>query len=210
MKTSEAMKLIGGLSEPMKMPCFSYSIPAIYCKTGMKLRKVKDTICSKCYAMKFRYLFGNVKNAMQRRFDSLKKSNWTKAMTIAIGAKEKSGVFRWHDSGDIQSLGHLEAIAAIAKALPSIVFWLPTREYSIAVAYFNKHKAWPPNLVVRLSALTINGNPPTAIAKRIGCVTSGVSKQGTFDCPSSEQGGKCLDCRACWNKQIENINYKLH
>ena len=156
-----------------------------------------------------RYLFGPVKAAMQRRFLSLKKRDWAKAMAIAIGAKEKSGFFRFHDSGDIQSLRHLERIAEVAKALPSIVFWLPTREYSIAVAYFNKHKGWPPNLVVRLSSLTINGNPPTAIAKRIGCVTSGVTKEG-FDCPSSKQGGKCLDCRACWNKQIENINYKLH
>ena len=142
-------------------------------------------------------------------FDSLKKRDWTKAMAIAIGAKEKTGFFRFHDSGDIQSLRHLEKIAEVAKALPSIVFWLPTREYSIAVAYFNKHKGWPPNLVVRLSSLTINGNPPTAIAKRIGCVTSGVTKEG-FSCPSSKQGGKCLDCRACWNKDIENINYKLH
>lgn len=175
----------------------------------MKLRKVKDSVCSKCYAMKFRYLFGPVKAAMQRRFDSLKKRDWAKAMAIAIGAKEKTGFFRFHDSGDIQSLRHLEKIAEVAKALPSIVFWLPTREYSIAVAYFNKHKGWPPNLVVRLSSLTINGNPPTAIAKRIDCVTSGVTKEG-FDCPSSKQGGKCLDCRACWNKQIENINYKLH
>ena len=207
--TKSATAFIGGLSAPSKMPCFSFSIPAIYCKTGMKLRNVTNTICSKCYALKGRYVFGVVKAAMQRRFDKLTDSNWVNAMTIAIRGNESSGHFRWHDSGDIQSLQHLINIVQIAKNLPSIKFWLPTREYSLASDYVKQYGAFPDNLIIRLSALTIDGAPPVTIANRIGCVTSGVSKEG-FTCPSVKQGGKCLDCRACWDKNVTNVNYKLH
>jgi len=205
----QALEFIGGLSSPSKMPCFSFSIPAWYCVTGQKLRNVKSTICSRCYALKGRYVFGPVKAAMERRFAKLQDERWVEAMVVAIRKKEKSGFFRWHDSGDVQSVEHLEKIVAVAKALPDIRFWLPTREYFIVANYFKKHGSIPENLTIRLSALSIDGPPPSAIAKRFGLVTSGVTKQG-FDCPSSLQDGKCRDCRACWNKTVETVNYKLH
>jgi hypothetical protein len=40
MKTSEALKIVGGLSKPSKMPGWAYGIPAAECKTGKKLQKV--------------------------------------------------------------------------------------------------------------------------------------------------------------------------
>ena len=30
------------------------------------------------------------------------------------------------------------------------------------------------------------------------------------ECPSYKQGGKCLDCRQCWDKSIPNVSYKYH
>ena len=50
MKTSEAWKLVGGLSKPGKMPGWSIGIPAKECKTGSKLRAVKGSVCEDCYA----------------------------------------------------------------------------------------------------------------------------------------------------------------
>ena len=45
MKTEEAFKIIGGsLSKPNKMPGWSIGIPAKECKTGAKLRLIKDEI----------------------------------------------------------------------------------------------------------------------------------------------------------------------
>lgn len=205
----EAWESVGGLSEPSKMPCYSYSIPAWECKTGMKLRNVANTICSKCYALKGRYLYSNVKNALTKRFASIANKDWVEKMTFLIKNKESSGYFRWHDSGDLQSLEHLEKIVAVTRNLPSINFWLPTREYSIIAEYVAKHGSFPQNLTVRLSALLLEGKPPVSIAKRFNLVTSGVSKVG-FTCPSSSQGGKCLTCRACWDKNVENVNYKQH
>ena len=152
----------------------------------------------------------NVRNALQKRFDSIDKPEWVEAMTIAIAGKEKSGFFRWHDSGDIQSVIHLRKICQIAINLPNITFWLPTREYSIVSLYVKLYGAIPSNLTIRLSSLMINGNAPSGIAQSLGLTTSGVSKDQTFNCPASNQDNKCLTCRACWNKSVQNVSYKLH
>lgn len=203
-----ALEIVGGLSAPSKMPCYGYSIPAKRCITGMKLRDVVGSICSKCYALKGRYVFANVQNALERRFASLENPRWVEAMAFLLNKVEKSGFFRWHDSGDIQSAAHLSRIVEVCKLTPSIQHWLPTREYGI-VAQYLRDNSFPENLTVRLSSLMLEGNPPEAIAKRFNLTTSGVSKSG-FTCPSSKQAGKCGDCRACWNKSISNVNYKQH
>lgn len=209
MKPKEALDLIGGLSKPSKIPGHAYSIPAKRCKTGAKLRAVKGSICSVCYALKGRYSFPHVQRALEKRFESMSNPLWVDAMVISISHFEKSGFFRWHDSGDIQDLGHLEAIVEVAKRLPHISFWLPTREYSIIGQYVLKHGSFPENLTVRLSSFMLEGAPPVSVAKSYGVQTSGVSKTG-FTCPASKQGNLCGDCRACWNRDVENVNYKQH
>lgn len=209
MTIAEAVSFVGGLSKPSKMPCFSYSIPPWECKTGGKLRGIKDNVCSKCYAFRGNYGFAPVKNALRKRFESLKSALWVEAMTLAISGSEGSGFFRWHDAGDLQDLNHLEKIVQVARNLPSIQFWLPTREYKIVSEYVEKHGAFPSNLIVRLSAYKVDGQPPTTLARRLGVLTSTVSS-GAFMCPASRQGNKCLACRSCWNKDVENIIYKKH
>jgi len=202
-----ATELVGGFSMPSKMPCLSWSISAKRCKTGAKLVKVAGSVCSGCYALKGNYGFPVVKAAHERRFQALQLPEWTTAMIVAIRGTESSGYFRWHDSGDLQDVAHLAKLVEIARALPDIKFWLPTREYGI-VASFLRSDSFPENLIVRLSAYMIEGEPP-ALAKRLGLTTSGVSKVG-FTCPASGQGGKCLSCRACWSKDVQNVNYKKH
>lgn len=203
-----ALLIVGGLSAPSKMPCYGYSIPAKHCITGMKLRDVVNSICSKCYALKGRYVFANVQNALNRRFASLDHPLWVVAMAFLINLLEKSGFFRWHDSGDVQSVAHLSRIVEVCKLTPNVQHWLPTREFSIVSKYL-KDNSFPPNLTVRLSALMIDGAPPVGIASRLKLTTSGVSKIG-FSCPAPNQGNKCQSCRACWDKSVANINYKQH
>ena len=204
-----ALEIVGGLSNPSKMPCHSWSTPAKYCKTGKKLALVSGSICADCYAAKGFYRMPNVKNCLEKRFQSLSHPEWVSAMTMAISGSEGSGFFRWHDSGDIQSLEHLEKIVQVAKNLPTIQFWIPTREYSFVSDYLKKHGAFPSNLTVRLSAYMVDGQPPVALANRLGLTTSGVATTG-FTCPANTQGNKCLSCRACWDKNVNNINYKKH
>lgn len=204
-----AWNAVGGLSSPGKMPCHGYSIPPQACKIGMKLYKVAGSICSQCYALRGNYGFSAAKNAMMRRLESMKDLQaWEDNMVIVINASESSGYFRFHDAGDIQSVEHLASIANIARRLPHIKFWLPSREYSIISQYLRKD-SFPSNLTVRLSAYMIDGAPPVELARRLGITTSGVSRRG-FSCPASKQGNKCLSCRACWDFTVENINYKKH
>ena len=63
MKTDEAWTIVGGLSKPSKMPGWSIGLPAKECKTGAKLRKVKDSVCYDCYALKGCYVFKVVQEA---------------------------------------------------------------------------------------------------------------------------------------------------
>lgn len=189
------------------MPCFGYSTPAKKCITGGKLVAVKGSICSICYATKGRYVFPNVQTALDKRFKSLKRKDWVDTIVAMIERREKSGFFRWHDSGDVQGVWHLENIAEVARRLPDIKFWLPTREYSFVSQWLEKFEK-PKNLIIRLSAFMIDGAPPVGIAKRLGVLTSGVSTGG-FNCPAPKQDNKCMECRACWNSQ-KNINYKKH
>jgi len=210
MKVKEANEIVGAgsaaLSDTSKMPGKSYGLPANKCKVGSKLAKIVGTVCEECYALKGSYLWNYTKVAQERRFSRLKHPKWVTAMTALI---QRIPWFRWHDSGDVQGDWHMDNIIQVCRNTPNTQHWLPTREYAVITKAVKRTKL-PDNLTVRLSTLKIDFPPPTALAKRLGVVTSGVAKKNSFDCPSSKQGGKCLDCRACWDLGVENVNYKLH
>ena len=206
---NELLDKVGGFSAPSKMPCHGYSIPASRCKTGRKMRAVKNSICSICYALKGRYGFPNVQNALERRFKTIKGKRWVSDMVAAINKVEQSGYFRWHDSGDLQSLSHFGNICAIARLTPHVKYWLPTREYGMVREYLEKGGVIPDNLTVRFSALMVNGAAPETLAKRLGVQVSGACASA-FTCPASRQGNVCGGCRACWNKETFNVTYKTH
>jgi hypothetical protein len=204
----EALETINGFSKPSKMPCNSWSIPAKDCKVGSKLVLVSGSVCNDCYALSGFYRMGNVKSCLEKRLQSLSDPRWTEAMTVAISGSEGSGFFRWFDSGDIQSLAHLEKIVQVANNLPQIKFWLPTKEYGF-VQEFLSQKELPENLTIRLSGYMVDGPAPVALASRLGLVTSTVATKD-FSCPANSQGNKCLSCRACWDKETTNVAYKFH
>ena len=205
-----AKEITGGLSKPSKMPGFAYSIPAQACGVGSRLRNVQGSICSKCYALKGRYVFGNVKNALARRLASLVHAEWVQAMAFQIN-QAAVNVFRWHDSGDIQNLEHLERIVEVCRLTPDVRHWLPTREYAIVTAYKEKHGAFPDNLNVRLSAYMVDGPLPEGAAARLGVTMSGVtSDPKKVSCPAYTQGGVCGSCRACWDKNQAVVFYPKH
>ena len=197
----------GTLSKPSKMPCYSWSLPAEKCKVGSRLHEVLGSTCEKCYALKNFYLMPSTKKAMDRRFEALQDlETWKRAIAELIRLKEKSGYFRWHDSGDIQSVQHLLAIFWIARQLPDIQFWLPTREYKM-VQEVLEMESRPSNLIIRLSAHMVDFPPPEKLARRLGVETSTVSSNGG-NCPAPKQDNKCLECRACWKNG--NVEYHKH
>ena len=207
---NEAVEYIGGFSKPSKMPCFAYSIPAQECHIGKIMRKVEGSVCSSCYALKNRYLFGNVKTALYRRFNTLKKEFWVEAFVFAVTTM-KLTYFRFHDAGDLQGVWHLKNIVEIAKRCPNCKFWLPTREASILNEYMETISDIPENLTIRVSGTMIDGNPPIGLANKYNlCVSSVSSIESEVNCHSFKNEGKCGDCRACWDKTVFNIVYKRH
>jgi hypothetical protein len=213
MKIRELETLTGGLSRPSKMPGFAYSISARRCILGSILAKKAGSVCSSCYALKGRYVFPNVVQAMERRFQAMSDPNWIQYMTELIRLKYrkykgKDRVFRWHDSGDLQSPEHLDKIVQIAKNLPDIKFWLPTRERKIIASWILLHpEGLPPNLVVRVSMQMVGqsalGGPQYFTQSTVGADTG-------YLCPAPKQGNTCGDCRACWDKSVPSVDYCKH
>ncbi len=199
MKTSIAIKITHTLSNPSKMPGWSYGLPALEYKTGSKLRKVPGTPCYGCYALKGCYSFPDVKKAQYKRLRALKREPWTAAMAALINSK-KSKWFRWHDSGDVQSLEHMKKILTVCRLTPDTNHWLPTQERK----YLPDPKEVPSNLIIRLSGSKVDGPAPAAWEHTSSVVTKGAT------CPAPNQGGKCRECRACWTKSIKNVSYGKH
>ena len=199
MKTSEAWDLVGGLSKPSKMPGWAYGLPAKECKTGSKLRQVKDSVCYNCYALKGCYVFKVVQEAQYRRLASIKHELWTGAMALLINSK-KSKEFRWHDSGDVQDEDHLMKIFSVAKLTPQVQHWMPTREA------WTKHflPECPDNLVIRFSMPMIDQPAAGGWDNTSTVVTAGAT------CPAAKQNNECKNCRACWDKSVKNIAYGKH
>ena len=199
MNTKEAWALVGGLSKPSKMPGWSIGIPAKECKTGAKLRLIPDSVCYKCYALKGCYVFKVVQAAQYKRLEAISHPDWVQAMTTLINSK-KPDVFRWHDSGDVQDLQHLEKIFEVCRATPAKRHWMPTRE-----AWIKDHMAsCPDNLVVRFSSPMVDQGPVKSWAN-----TSTVSTKSRT-CPAPDNNNECGSCRACWDPLVKNVEYGKH
>jgi hypothetical protein len=203
------------LSDTSKMPCLSFDVTALACKVGSKLAQVEGSVCFKCYALGGFYRMPNVASANEKRLSLMGQKRWAETMIAKIQKEESSGFFRWFSSGDLQSLKNLKDIVRIALALPEISFWLPTKEYGIVSEYYELYGPFPENLTVRLSAYMVDKSGPDSLADSMDLTTSEVATnpQPSADkavCPSSTQGNKCLDCRACWSKDVHTVVYRLH
>ena len=199
MNTKEAWTLVGGLSKPSKMPGWSIGIPAKECKTGAKLRLIPDSVCEGCYALKGCYVFKVVQEAQYKRLRAISHPDWVLAMATLINSK-KPDVFRWHDSGDVQDVQHLEKIFEVCRLTPAKRHWMPTRE-----AWIKDHlDQCPKNLIIRLSMTMVDQAAAGSWPHTSTVVTSGRT------CPAPDQGGQCGDCRQCWSNDVSNIAYGKH
>lgn len=229
-----ASDAIGGLSNPGKMPSVGTSLPAAECITGSKLRNVDGSTCSNCYAMKGAYTWGNVQSALYRRLEIVREAcadpeageRWADAFAFLLNTRlenqrrklernpeapigSDAAFFRWHDSGDLQSLEHLVLVVEVAKRTPDIRHWLPTREISTVNRYLKTIGPIPANLTVRISAAKVDTRAPRVD----GCASSTVHTDSDaigHECPAYQNDGKCGDCRACWDPSIQNVSYPLH
>ena len=215
----EASTVCGTLTSTSKMPCKSYSLPTEACITGFKMSQIAGSICSSCYADKgfYKMYANNIKPAQFSRLDSINGEHWVSGMVSLIGSDE---YFRWHDSGDLQSVEHLEKIVQVALLTPNCMHWLPTREYSIIKDYIRKHgrDSIPNNLKIRLSAMypdkkvvipvSLQGISNVTVSNVHTSLVSLKANDLGNACKASDQGGECRDCRLCWTDKP--VSYLMH
>lgn len=218
---SAAQSVCGTLTQTSKMPCKSLSLPTEACQTGFKMAQIPGSICASCYADKGFYSMyaKTIKPAQFARLDAVWQAMadddaaelWVSGIVAMIGT---DAYFRWHDSGDLQGLAHLELIAAVCAATPNCTHWLPTREYSVIKDFIAKHGALPDNLIVRLSAMYPDQpvKIPASLAGVRNVAVSNVHTAGApihgQRCAAPDNAGACGDCRACWTGAA--VSYELH
>jgi hypothetical protein len=202
MKVKEAKAVTGSLTRTSKMPGKSYSLPAWECKTGAKLVKIPGSVCAGCYALKGNYTrYPAIKRAQYVRLKALASPLWVQAMAVQVKSQK---YFRWHDAGDLQSSDHLKKIFEVCKLTPETSHWLPTREASILKNF--KPEDVPKNLTIRMSSHMVDQGP----VKQWPWTSTVMSDGAQASCPAPTQGGKCGDCRSCWDRETPNVSYGKH
>lgn len=226
MTIEQATEVAGTLSRTTKMPGYSYNLDARHCVTGSRLVDVPESACWGCYAMTGFYPSPWVREAQAKRLQSLGDPRWVDAMTRLIsyhcgGRRER--FFRWHDSGDVQSVDHLAKIVEVARRTSFVRHWLPTREREFVAAYLRRARGKiPGNLVIRISARMVNRPPEDEVTYELaGLPTSTIHHHGdppvqvsgrrndSVACRALERGHKCGPCRACWSPDVRNVSYPL-
>lgn len=207
------------LSKVAKLGTPSWSLQALNtCPASINVNtgELVDA-CKGCYASFGQYNYSNVK--APREFN---KWAWEQPNFVAEFVAALDGVknFRWFDSGDMYSLELAYKIELIMQLTPKTKHWLPTRMYKFKKfhAVLNRMQELE-NVVVRLSSDSVMGERvDVPLALDIDTQSTIIPEQyikgfevdGAFICKAPEQKGKCLECRACYDKDIKVIAYVGH
>jgi hypothetical protein len=237
MKLLDAQKVTGGLSSPGKMPCRSFNLPALVtCPVGKRIATIEGTSCHDCYALKGRYYFTNVKEALKKRhrlvLKALKKSEWETRWVEAMAhliSKQSPNYFRWHDSGDIFSLAYLDLMLRVIRLTPTTKHWIPTKEMN-TIGFREQEIAAVPNATFRWSSGELSDLEewlphPRNLVAHVAKFPNGfygsresilqVAARGGLLCLAATrqwkgQGQACGNCRACWDPKVKAVVYPLH
>ena len=197
------------LSKASKMPCRSWSLQALDTCPGSKGADggLVDA-CKGCYATDGNYRFKNVKAPRLHNQDDWKRDNWAQVMADEL---DNDRYFRWFDSGDMYSLKLAEKIYQVMLNTPHCNHWLPTRMHKFAKFrdVIQRMEALP-NVTVRYSSDSISGQ--TVKGQTTSTIISDVKQlpASAVLCSAPQQEGKCLKCRACWDKSISVVAYMAH
>lgn len=213
MRRPQARELIGGLSDPSKIGCHSFNIPPSMCKRGAKLAAIPGTVCHSCYACQNHYAMQHTIKAMERRLRQMEDPTWPHLFAEALRGEK---YFRWFDAGDLQSERMLYRICEVSRLTPHCRHWMPTREYGIVKRFLAAGGKLPDNLCVRLSLDLIDDDPAKRRIKGMPhsvVSTKALNLPEAVDCPATFTEAKSCDahrCHACWDRNVELINYHQH
>ncbi len=195
------------LSETSKLGCKSWSLQALEtCPGSIGDNGELVEVCQGCYATTGNYRFPNVK-----RIRDINKAEWQADSWVddMVDALQSSRYFRWFDSGDVYALELAEKIYQVCQATPWCSHWIPTRMYKFVKFHnvLDRLNALP-NVVVRYSGDNIGEAPK--FGQFVSMVVKTDSIVDAHVCPAYKQEGKCLSCRACWDKGVHNVAYPAH
>jgi hypothetical protein len=196
-------------SKASKMPCRSWSLQALdTCPASIGTDGELVDACKGCYATDNNYRFSNVKAPRLHNREDWQQTDWVDAMVAEL---DNDRYFRWFDSGDMYSLKLAEKIYDVMVATPWVRHWLPTRMHKFAkfADILAKMEALP-NVVVRLSSDSINGDIIAGNTTSTIIPTISHRKPKMTICEAYEREGKCATCRACWDKNVEVVAYVAH
>ena len=197
------------LSKASKMPCRSWSLQALdTCPASIGVDGELVDACKGCYATDGNYRFSNVKAPRLHNREDWQQADWVDAMVAEL---DNDRYFRWFDSGDMYSLKLAEKIYDVMVATPWVRHWLPTRMHKFAkfADILAKMEALP-NVVVRLSSDSINGDIIEGNTTSTIIPTISHRKPKMTICEAYEREGKCATCRAGWDKDVEVVAYVAH
>jgi len=205
------MKSEPKFSGTSKMPCKSWSLPAIEtCPGSVGKDGSLVPACRSCYATKNFYKMEPAKNLRSHNLADWKRAGWVEAMVQEI---QKKKFFRWFDSGDIYDPLLAKKIFLVCYLTPTVIHWIPTRSFKIpAIALELKELELLHNVVVRKSSDSTTGE--TIKGKNTSTILQSSKdfkpKMGSVLCRAFERSGKCGKCRACWNPKVEVVYYVKH
>lgn len=200
------------LSNTSKLGAKSWSLQALNtCPASIDANGNLVDACSGCYATAGNYRFSNVKATREYN-----KQIWQHEDFVNDFIKQLNNetFFRWFDSGDLYSLGLAKKIYEIMKQTPHVKHWLPTRMHKFSKFHsILKDMQALPNVVIRLSSDSITGekvNSDLIETNSTILPSELIEGYNGFICPAYNQDGKCLTCKACYNKDVETVAYIAH
>lgn len=197
------------LSKTSKLGTKSWSLQALETCPGSKNADGSLVpACSGCYATTGMYHFGAVKQVRADNKADWQRAGWVNDMVQAL---KKETHFRWFDSGDMYAIELAEKIYSIAKATPTTKHWIPTRmaKFPKFADVLARLQALP-NVMVRFSSDAVDGTYTPGVHGSTIVPSADEAPAGVTVCQAYSQGGKCLDCRACYDKSVAVIGYPAH
>ena len=197
------------LSKASKMPCKSWSLQALdTCPASKNKDGSLVDACQGCYATTGNYRFPNVKAPREHNREDWKREEFVSDFVQELDTER---YFRWFDSGDMYDLRLANKILEIMRATPWVNHWLPTRMHKFEkfAGVIAEMEALP-NVVVRLSSDSINGETIEGATTSTICHSAESAPEGATVCEAYTRGGKCGTCRACFSKDVPVVAYPAH
>jgi hypothetical protein len=197
------------VSKTSKLGTLSWSLQAIEtCPGSLSAAGVLVDACSGCYATQGCYNFPGTKAVRADNKKAWQETDWVQWMVYTL---RKQTHFRWFDSGDMYSLSLAEKMLQVMQLTPNTKHWLPTRMYKFPKfhAVLAAMQALP-NVMVRPSSDAVDGTYTTGVHGSTIIPAGAQVPAGVTLCTAPEQGGKCLSCRACYDKSVAVIGYVAH